>query len=75
MRIKERLLIVKQILLVSTLGNVWRKVWRTCRLMFGCKGLMTNALKNYKVKSWKGEDIIFIFFICYPVAYFYSLIV
>ena len=48
MRIKERLLIVKQILLVSTLGNVWRKVWRTCRLMFGCKVLMTNTLKKYK---------------------------
>ena len=40
----------------------------------GVKGLMTNTLKKYKIKSWKGEDIIFIFFICYPVAYFCSLI-
>ena len=30
------------------LGNVWRKVWRTCKLMLGCKGLMTNTLKRYK---------------------------
>ena len=45
-RIKENdhqlktLLIVKQILLVSTLVNVQRSVWRICILMFGCKGLM-----------------------------------
>ena len=35
---------------------------------------MTNTLKKYKIKSRKEEDIIFIFFICYPVAYFCSLI-
>ena len=28
----------KQILLVSTLGNVLRTVWRICILMLGCKG-------------------------------------
>ena len=32
-------LIVKQILLVSILGNVLRTVWRICLLMLGCKGL------------------------------------
>ena len=35
----KRLLIVKQILLVSTLGNVKRTVWRIYALMLGCKGL------------------------------------
>ena len=35
----NKLVIVKQILLVSTLGNVWRTVWRICILMLGCKGL------------------------------------
>ena len=47
MRIKEmimELLIVKQILLVSTLGNVWR----ICRMMLGCKGL----------KRWKTENTV-----------------
>ena len=33
-------MIVKQILLVSTLGNVWRIVWRIC--MSECKGLNTE---------------------------------
>ena len=31
----EKVLIVKQFLLVSTIGNVWRTVWRIRRLMFG----------------------------------------
>ena len=31
--------IVKQILLVSTLDNVWRTVQRICILMLECKGL------------------------------------
>ena len=35
----KRLLIVKQILLVSTLGNEKRTVWRIYTLMLGCKGL------------------------------------
>ena len=39
----KRLWIDKQILLVSTLGNVQRTVWRICILMIGCKGL-----KKYK---------------------------
>ena len=39
----NKLMIVKQILLVSTLGNVWRTVWRICILMLGCKGLKLNA--------------------------------
>ena len=34
----KKLLIVKQIFLVSTLGNV-ETVWRICILMLGCKGL------------------------------------
>ena len=45
MRVKEmiinqkKFLIVKQILLVSTLGNVLRTVWRIYMVMLGCKGL------------------------------------
>ena len=34
----KKLLIVKQILLVSTLGNVLETVWRICILMLGWKG-------------------------------------
>ena len=30
---------MKQILLVCTLANVWRSVWRILILMLGCKGL------------------------------------
>ena len=37
-----RLLIVKQILLVSTSGNVWRAVRRVWKLMIGCEGLRTH---------------------------------
>ena len=32
----KTLLIMKQILLISALGNVWRAVWRICLLMLGC---------------------------------------
>ena len=30
-------MIVKQILLASTLGNIYRAAWRICILMLGCK--------------------------------------
>ena len=36
----KKLLIVKQILLVSTIRNIWGPVWRICILMLGCKGLL-----------------------------------
>ena len=36
----EKLLIVKQIPLVSAFGIVQRTVWRMCILMLGCKGLI-----------------------------------
>ena len=32
-------MIVKQILLVSTLENIWRTVWRKCILILKCNGL------------------------------------
>ena len=35
----KKLLIVKQILLVRTIGNVKRTMWRMWILMIGCKGL------------------------------------
>ena len=40
----KKLLTAKQILLVSIIGNVWRKVWRICIMMLGCKGLNVNFL-------------------------------
>ena len=38
-----KLLIVKQILLVSTIINVWRKVWRICILIQECEGFTNRA--------------------------------
>ena len=43
----KKLLIVIQILLVSTLGNVSRTVWRICLLMLGCKGLNEPLLSRH----------------------------
>ena len=40
----NKLLIVKQILLISNLRNVWRTVWRICILMLGCKGFIDRRL-------------------------------
>ena len=37
------LFLLTQILLVSTLGNVWRTAIGICILMFGCKGLRANS--------------------------------
>ena len=39
----EKLLIVKQILLISTIGSVQRTVWRICILMLECKGLTVRS--------------------------------
>ena len=39
-----KLLIVKQILPVSTKGTVQRRVWRIWILMLGCKGLTDGHL-------------------------------
>ena len=44
-----RLLIVKQILLVSTMGNVKRIVWRICILILGCKGLILFGVVSLSV--------------------------
>ena len=43
----KQLLIVKQILLVSLIENVWRTVWRKCILMFGCK-----MLRSWEYRKW-----------------------
>ena len=50
----EKLLIVQQILLISTLGDVQRTVWRMYILMFGCKGLtILFSLQGYnKAVDW-----------------------
>ena len=42
-----KILIVKQILLVSTLGNVKRTVWRIYILMLECKGLQMKNKAPY----------------------------
>ena len=42
----KKFLIVKQILLVSTLGNVQRTLWRIWILMLGCKGLKCYVADN-----------------------------
>ena len=39
----EKLLIVKQILSISTIGSVQRTVWRICILMLECKGLTVRS--------------------------------
>ena len=44
-----RLLIVEQILLVSTMGNVKRIVWRICILILGCKGLILFGVVSLSV--------------------------
>ena len=43
----KKLLIDKQLLLVSTLENVWRAVWRICILTLGCKGFRNLAPFNW----------------------------
>ena len=50
----EKLLIVQQILLISTLGDVQRTVWRMYILMFGCEGLtILFSLQGYnKAVDW-----------------------
>ena len=37
---QKKLLIVTQIFLVSTLGNIWGTVWKIRSLMLECKGLL-----------------------------------
>ena len=46
----KKLLIVKQIHLVSTLRRIWWTVWRICTLMLGCKEL-NHCLKRAKEKK------------------------
>ena len=44
---QEELLIVTQILLVITIGNLLRTIWRICILIQGCKGLLISK-HNFK---------------------------
>ena len=43
----KKLVIFKQILLVSTFGNVKRTVWRICILMLGCKRLKASSWDRF----------------------------
>ena len=53
----EETLIVKQTLLVNTVGSLWRKVWKTCTFVLGCEGfwrqllLFTNCSVGCSMKS------------------------
>ena len=59
-KLKE-LLIVKQILLVSIIENVYKTVWRTSILILGCKGLW---LININYIPWFCQ-----WMVCYLVSY------
>ena len=39
-------MIVKQILPVNTIGNVWGTVWRICILMLRCEGLRVKLVSR-----------------------------
>ena len=50
---QKRLLIVTQILLVSTLKNVWETVWRIPLLLLRCEGLIfshSSMLLQFQIK-------------------------
>ena len=46
----RKLLIVRQILLVSTLKNILRTVWRICILTLECKGLRPTFSEEFYLK-------------------------
>ena len=48
----KKLLIDKQIIFVSNVGNVKRTVWRIYILMLRCKGLMTSLLLRLSCSAW-----------------------
>ena len=48
-------MIVKQILPVNTIGNVWGTVWRICILMLRCEGLRVKLVSRVLI----ARDIIF----------------
>ena len=50
----ERLVIVRQILPVGTLGNVKRTVWRLCLLMLECQGLAVSS--NFNIYWLMSQD-------------------
>ena len=59
----KQLLIVKQILLVSLFGNVWRKVRRICILMLGWRvnglnsGVMVNCVVLSCISQWHPNNL------------------
>ena len=59
----KQLLIIKQILLVSLFGNVWRKVRRMCILMLGWRvnglnsGVMVNCVVLSCVSEWHPNNL------------------
>ena len=48
-----RLLIVNQILPVSTLENVLSTVWEICILIVGCKGLTKDGVRPFRASQKK----------------------
>ena len=55
----KKLLNVKQILPVSTTGNVWRTVWRICMLMLGCSCLRLTSIKQISNCTQKKNPTLF----------------
>ena len=59
----KQLLIVKQILLVSLFGNVWRKVRRMCILMLGWRvnglnsGVTVNCVVLSCISEWHSHNL------------------
>ena len=53
----QKVLIVKQILLSSTIGNVWTTVWRICKLISGFKGKKCHRSHNSSHASHKEKKL------------------
>ena len=54
-----KLFIVQNVLLISTLGNVERTVWRICILMLECKWLIEKGSSDFSI---------FVCFLIFPVS-------
>ena len=60
-----KLMLVKQILLISTLGIVWRTVRRLCILMLSCKGL--KGAISIKINATINSVFHVLFYFIFPV--------
>ena len=63
----KELLIVKQNLLDSTLGNIQKTVWRMCILILACKGLI-----DWNLSIYFGPLTFFLVHSTYFLIFFYT---